>query len=203
MLRRGVHIVACGGQLPLRLGKRFRLLRAFFLKLRALLFQPFQLIGARQHARALRRRAARHGAAGIDHLAIERHDAEAVVVFFRDGHGIAQRLRNDRAPQQTGKHAGIGAVIAAKLAGKAKIAPFAARRILQRTAAHRADGQKCGTARILPLQVFNGRAAILLRVHNDVLRRKAQRRFDGQGIAILAANKIGHRPANAGQCAAL
>ena len=60
--------------------------------------QPFQLRCPAKHSGTAADRAAGHGAAPVDDLSVQRHDAESVAVFPRHGDTTVQILRNDVRP---------------------------------------------------------------------------------------------------------
>ena len=67
---------------------------------------------------------------------------------------------------------------------------------------HGSDGierQECRTAGIAPAQQLDGLCAAALRLDDDVLRRRAERRLNGEGIAVAGLDEVCHRAAHAAQ----
>ena len=67
---------------------------------------------------------------------------------------------------------------------------------------HGADGierQECRTTGIAPAQQLDGLCAAALRLDDDVLRRRAKRRLNGEGIAVAGLDEVCHRAAHAAQ----
>ena len=62
--------------------------------------QRFDLIGTGQHPGALSTGTTAHGAARVHHLAVQGHNAKAVVVLLGHTDGRVQVLHNHRATQQ-------------------------------------------------------------------------------------------------------
>ena len=67
---------------------------------------------------------------------------------------------------------------------------------------HRTDGierQERRAAGLAPAQQLNGLRAAALRIDNDVLRRGAERRLDGEGVAVAGLDEVCDRAAHAAQ----
>ena len=67
---------------------------------------------------------------------------------------------------------------------------------------HGSDGierQECRTAGIAPAQQLDGLCAAALCLDDDVLRRRAERRLNGEGIAVAGLDEVCHRTAHAAQ----
>ena len=105
--------------------------------------QLAQLAGSAQNACAARDRAARHRAAAIQDLAVERHDAERVRKLTRDRDAAVEVFDHDRAAEQVFENAVIFAVVFHQLACKADVAVLVLHtRIAQRLAADRRERQE-------------------------------------------------------------
>ena len=85
--REVVHLGLAGGQFLFRLG-------AFLLELRQLAAQLVQLLLAAEHADAAGGGAAGERAARVDDLAVQRDDAEPVLIAARDGYRAVEILRD-------------------------------------------------------------------------------------------------------------
>ena len=152
-------------QLPLR---RLRLLRGLVeLVMQGALRagEPFQLVGAGQHA---------GGAAD-----------GAVAKFPRHGDAAVQILHHHRATQQIPENVIVPAVVAHQPAGHAHKAVFAVYVLPQLVAADGRQRQEGGAAAVPLLQELDGRLCVLLPVHHNVLQRATQRRFQRHGVLLL------------------
>ena len=117
--------------------------RQLFCKTAAPRRQLAQLAGSAQNACATRDRAARHRAAAVQNLAVERHDAERVRKPARDRDAAVKVLDHDRAAEQVFENAVIFAVVFHQLARKADVAVLVLHaRIAQRLAADRRERQE-------------------------------------------------------------
>ena len=105
--------------------------------------QLAQLACAAQNACAARDRAARHRAAAVQNLAVERHNAERVRKPARDRDAAVKVLDHDRAAEQILENAVVFAVVFHQLARKADVAVLVLHaRIAQRLAANRRERQE-------------------------------------------------------------
>ena len=105
--------------------------------------QLAQLACAAQNACAARDRAARHRAAAVQDLTVERHDAERVRKPARDRDTTVEVFDHDRAAEQVFENAVIFAVVFHQLACKADVAVLVLHaRIAQRLAADRRERQE-------------------------------------------------------------
>ena len=137
---RDLQLVSCLRKLALGILGGFGGKVELFGKAAAPRRQLAQLAGSAEDARAAGDRAARHRAAAIQNLTVERHDAERIGKFTRDRDAAVKILDHDRAAEQIFENAVVCALIFHKLARKADVAVLAAHaRIAQRLAA---DGRK-------------------------------------------------------------
>ena len=104
LLRRDIELITGRGQLALELLAPCGQLVARLRQFAAAGLQFLQLRAPGEYTRVARRAAARHGAARVDELAVQRHYADAVAVLPRDGHGVRERLRHQRAAQEVFKY---------------------------------------------------------------------------------------------------
>lgn len=81
--------------------------------------QTLDLVGARQDARTAGDGAARHGAACIQDLPVQRNDAKAVAEFVGNGNGRVKVLRHDRAAEQIQDDLAIARLTRDKVGGYA------------------------------------------------------------------------------------
>ena len=186
-------------QLPLR---RLRLLRGLVEPvvqgaLRA--GEPFQLVGAGQHAGGAADGAAGHGAAPVDDLPVQRDDAEGAAELPGKGDAAVQILHHHRATQQIPENVIVPAVVAHQPAGHAHKAVFAVYVLPQLVAADGRQRQEGGAPAVPLLQELDGRLCVLLPVHHDVLQRAAQRRLQRHGILLLRGHQAGHGAVDAAQ----
>ena len=142
--------------------------------------------------------AAGHGAAGVHHVALQRHQAEGMVARTHDGNAHVQVFRDDRAAQQVLHDAAIlrRAVDQirrhADAPGQPQSLPLP---VIQQLAAHGGHGQEGGPAQTIAAQVLNQLLGGMLIVGDDVLLRRAQGHVDGGFIRPGHGNQPGqHAP---------
>ena len=189
LCRRAGRLLQLRGKLRLFAGE---LLDAFL--------QSVYLIGAGQNARAAGRRAARHAAAGVQHLPVQRDDLRAAARGTRHGNRIVQRPGNDRSAEQILGKLAIFRIRLHQLRRHAHIAPL--RGELPRCDALCTDGAQRHERRppgVHALEQPDAGLAVVVRVHHDVLHRRAERGLDGGGIVVVRAQKGRHRPVHAAQ----
>ena len=164
--------------------------------------QPLQLVGTGQYTGAAADAAAGHGAAPVDDLPVQRHDAKAVLVPPGHGDAAVQILHHHRAPQQVLEHAVVALFILHQLRGNAHEAVLlldaALPQLLPPDSVQRQEG---GSSAVPLLQVADGGLSIVLRVHHDILQGAAQGDLDGHGVLLLRGHEAGHRAVYAPQAA--
>ena len=165
--------------------------------------QAGELIGPAQNTGAAAHRAAGHGAAGVQHLAVQGDDLEAVAVLPGHGDGGVHVLRDNSAAQQVGEHPAVFPVKGDKSVAHAHKAllPLHAP-VPELGGADGAQGQEGGPSPVPPLEPGDGGLAVLLPFHHDILRGAAQGDLDGHGIRIGHPDEGGHRPPDALELAA-
>ena len=114
----------------------------------AALAQPFQFIGAWEDTAVFAAAAAGHGTAGVDDLAVQRHDAQPVSGGPRHPDGVAQAFRYNRSAQQIFKNTLIFFVKADKIERHTHKAGVVHRRVTHDAAPDRVDGKEGGTSGI-------------------------------------------------------
>ena len=158
----------------------------------------FQLVGPGEDAGVLTYGAAGHGAAGVHHLAVQGDDLEAAAVFLGHGNGSIHVLDNDGAAQQIVHDGPVGLFAVNQLRGHAHEAPAAFQAaLLQNPPLNAGKGQEGGSSSAGAFQKADGRLAVGLISHHDLLHGSAQGDFDGHGVAVLGADESGHRAVNA------
>ena len=161
--------------------------------------QPFQLIGPGQHAGGSAGGAAGHGAAPVDDLPVQRHDAEGITELTRHGDTAVQVLHYHRPAQQIFKNMVVSRVVPHQTAGDA-YKTILSRSVLPQLVAPDGRQRQEGSAAAVPLlQELDGRLCVLLPFHHNVLQRRAQCRLQRHGIGLLCGHQSGHRPVNAPQ----
>jgi len=128
-----VQLARAGGKLVVQL------LRAGLLGL--------ELVGAGEDTGVFGGAAAGHGAAGVDELAVERHDAKLVLVPLRHGDRVRKRFAHDGAAEEIGKDVLIFGVEAGKLQRGAEVAGLVLGSLFQFVAPDDGHGQKGRAAR--------------------------------------------------------
>ena len=162
--------------------------------------QSFQFVGAGQYAGAFGHAAAGHGAAPVDELAVQRDDAEAVLVLSRHGDAAVQILRYHRAAQQIPENIVIFCIVSDQPGGHAHKSRFVLHTPLpQFVAADGGQRQEGGPSAVPLFQELDGGFGVLLPVHYDVLHPGAQGDLQRYGIFAVGLHQICHRPADAPQ----
>ena len=105
-----------GGDVLLQGGQRLLILGKLRGQLLDFAFARKEIAGFAAHG------AARHGAAGVHHLAVQRDQPEGVAPRAHDGQGCIQILRHHGAAQQVFHHRAIALIVGNQLAGHAQTA---------------------------------------------------------------------------------
>ena len=168
-----------------------------------LLAELFQLVGTGEDTAVFHAAAAGHGAAGVDELPVQCHDAQAVAVLAGHADGVAQALGHDGTAQEIGHDLLIGRVERHQIVGHAHKARIPFRRVLHHSSPDRVQGQEGGTAGVHALEHLNGVAAVVLAVDDNVLGGRAQRGLNGEGTLVIGADEVGHRAVHAPEIAPL
>ena len=105
-----------GGDVLLQGGQRLLILGKLRGQLLDFAFARKEIAGFAAHG------AARHGAAGVHHLAVQRDQPEGVAPRAHDGQGCIQILRHHGAAQQVFHHRAIALIVCNQLAGHAQTA---------------------------------------------------------------------------------
>ena len=203
ILQGHIQLIADGGLVgasPLQFLAALALVLGHFLPLLA---ELFQLVGPGEDAAVFHAAAAGHGAAGVDKLTVQGHDAQAVAVLAGHADGVAQALGHDSAAQEVGHNLLISRVEFHQLVGHAHEAGVPLRRVFHHRAPDRIQGQEGGAAGVHALEHLDGVAAVVLAVDDDVLGGRAQRGLDGEGALIIGADEVGHRAVHAPEIAPL
>ena len=148
-------------------------LRSFLLlfHFQALGVEPLDLVGAAENAGVLRARAARHGAAGVDHLPVERDELEAVAVFSGNGHGAVHILHHNGFAQQGGYDLAQAAVAADEFVSNGNEAVLILQPLLFELApADGGNGQERGAAKAVILEESDGAFGVVFVFGHDVLQ---------------------------------
>ena len=164
-----------------------------FLQLRGQLLHL--ALAAQQVLRLLLDAAAGHAAAGVHHIALQRHQPEGMPARAHDGDAAVQVPGHHRASQQALHHAAVQRVIAAQLAGHADAAGHGEHLALargERAAAHGAQRQKGRPAQPVLAQVVDQGLRVLLGFRHDVLHRGAQGHIHGRLVLAGHLQKHGH-----------
>ena len=157
--------------------------------------QALDLVGAGQNARAAGGRAARHAAAGIHDLPVERDDTRAAAGGSRHPYRVVQRLGNDRPPQQIFHDALVFCLKRDQRRRDADKAALRAELIVRHPlAGDGAERQKGRAAAVAALEELNGGLAVVVRVHNDVLHRRAKCGLYGRREFVVRMDERGDRP---------
>ena len=193
-----------GGRFLLQLPEQLPGLPRLFAQNGGLLLDAFNFRPAGQQPGPLGTRAAGHGAARVDHLSIQGHDAEAVAVFARNGHGVIQILRHGGAAQQAAGHSLVGGIVGHQ-GGRQ---PDEARLVFQaplaeQIALDRRQGQESGPSSLVLLQIGDSPLGVVLFFAHQVLGRAPQGGLHRQGIVGLRPDQPGYRPQDAPQDAPL
>ena len=179
--------------------QRILCLLPLLLRTDSVLLQAFQLTGTGKNSAALGAAAAGHGTAGMDHLAIQRHNTQTVAVTPRHPDGVGEPLGNDRTPKQIQNNLLVCRVICHQFRCNPHKAGIAHRSILHEAAAdgfQRKEGRASG---ILALQQFDGQFPVVLRVGHNILPGTAECRLNRQGELPVGMHQSGNRAMDAFQ----
>ncbi len=121
-----------------------------------------------------------------------------MTVLAGGGNGHVHILRNDHAAQQVGKDLLIFGIELDQLVAQTHDALFIHHlAVLEIGGTDGGQGQEGGTAGIAALQVLDGRFAVFLGIHHNVLHSAAQCGLDGHGIPVGHMDQSGHRTVDA------
>ena len=188
--------------LPLDLGQLLFGTRHLLLQGGHLAPQPLQFIGPGENARRPGGRTAGHRAAGVEDLAVQGDNAEAVSIPPGHGHGLVQILGDDDAPQQIGHHSLIILMVPDELVGHAHVPGLGLQpRLPEGTRSHGVHGQEGGPATVPAFEPADGLLGVLVPLHHHVLHGTAQGDFNGHSIGIGHMDEPRHRAANSRQAA--
>ena len=200
----GLHLVLGGGDLPGCLLQRAAGLVQALPDADNLNVQPLQLIGTAEDARTAGHGAARHRAAGVEHLAVQRDDLEPASILAGDGNGLVHILRDNRPAQEAGKDPPVLPVKFNELVAHAHKACLVCHAPVPKLAgADGGEGQEGGPAGVPALEVLNGVLAVLLPLHHHVLHGGAERDLDGDGVLFRHMDEARHGAVDSPQLAAL
>ena len=189
-----LHLVGSSGGLPLSLLHGVGRVGQLLGHAGALLSQPLQLVGPAQDARAAGRRAAGHGAAGVEHLAVQGNNFEAIVVFPGHSDGLVHILGHHGAAQQVGKDLLIPGVKLDEFVAQAHKAGLPAHALIPEVGRpHGGQGQEGAPTAVPAFQVLDGGFAVLLPLHHDMLHSAPQGDLDGHGAGVGHVDEPGHR----------
>ena len=190
-----VHLILGACDLPLGLLQRLGSGGKLFTQARLLLPQPLQLSLAAEDARRTGGRTARHSAAGIQHLTVQRHDLQFMLIFPCHGNGGVHILGDHRPAQQIGKDLLILFLALNELVAqphKAGLVHYVG--LLELSGLNGLEGQEGAAPPVPTLQILDGALAILLPLHHHVLHGGAQGGLDGHGVFSRDPQKPRHRP---------
>ena len=160
----------------------------------------FQLIRTADHAGGMDPGTARHGAAGIEHLAVQRDDLKPVAILFGNGDGTVHILRHGGTPKQGLNHRPVLPVVCNEIRRDIDKAPAAGQpRLIERTPVHACQRQEGRAAKGVLFQVIDGALGIGLGIRDDILHCGAERRLNCGGIAVLRVDDLRDGTVNAGQ----
>ena len=189
-----------GGRLLGQTGDLFFGLAGLFAKIPRLLLQPFDLGPAGEQPRALDAGAARHGAAGVDHLAVQGNDPEPVAVLFGKPHRGIEILRNGGAPEQAAHHTLVLRVRFHQRRSEADEARFIFQALFaEYVSLHRRQGQEGSAAAFGLLEIPDRLFGVLFPVTDQVLRRRTEGRLHRQRIGRPCLHQTGNRAVDAGE----
>ena len=190
----GLHLIGGGGGLPLGLLHGVGRVGQLPGHTGTLLLQPLQLVGPAQNTRAAGGRAAGHGAAGVEHLAVQGNDLEAVVVFPGHGNGLVHILGHHRAAQQIGKDLLIPGVKLDEFVAQAHEAGLLSYPLVPEVGRpHGGQGQEGAPPAVPAFQVLDGSFAVLLPLHYDVLHGAPQGDLNGHRAGVGYMDQPRHR----------
>ena len=200
-----------GGKLALR--RRYLSLRGGKLLLRRLLLakrllQPFTqgerlfmqffyFYGTAEQTGISCQGAAGQRTARINHLTVQRNNAEPVAIAAGNRYGRIQILGDNNPAQNGVKHPLVCRLALAKRSRnpyktRAAFQPL----LLQYISPHGRQWQKGRAPLVLLLQQKNRPLCILLLTNNNILHSSAHRRLNGDRIGARYTDQPGHRPMN-------
>ena len=169
------------------------------------LFAFLDLAGAGEEAGGTALHAAAgHGAAGVHHVALQRHQAELIPSGPLDGNARGQVLGHHGAPKEIVDHALILRVKLHQLRRQAHTARHGQHVPLllgEGAAAHGGDGEEGCPAEAVRAQILDHALGVLVPVHHDVLKGAAQHHVHGALQAGGHVDQIGHHAVHAGAVA--
>ena len=157
-----------------------------------LTFLNFALVG-KERARVLSSASARHGAAGHDDIAVQRHDFEGISVFFRYRVGVENIVADERIAEQVADDVIIIVVILYQLGCEPHGALFvhgALNFAGVRLGTHAGHGQESDDTAVRAFQVFDKIARVVRRGGDDVLHGATERRLYGGFVFLFGADNI-------------
>ena len=162
--------------------------------------QFLQLGGTAQHTGAAAGGTAGHGAAPVDDLTVQRHDAEGVLVLPGHGDAAVHVLHDDRAAQEVLENICISCVKGHQPGGDAYESKFILNPALAQLVAPDGSQRQEGSATAVPLlQKVDSGLGVFLPIHHDILQAAAQSDLDSQGIAAVRLHQIRHGAVDAPQ----
>ena len=211
LLMQCVHRVA--DLLPLLL-RRLLTLRQFLTALVQFRAPGLQLRGqflqftlaAEQVGHLRLRRTARHRAAGVHHVALQRHQAERVIARAHNRNAVVEVVGNHRAPQQIFHNAAIFRRALHQFARHAEAARQLQRIALiaiERFAADGAHRQERRAPQPILAQVVNQLLRRLFGVGDNVLLRRAQRHINRRFVRLRNGHQLRQYALDARQAALL
>ena len=196
-------VIQCGEFFLRRMERLLRLILACFQRF-YLLLRGLEPPRARERARPARGRTAGHRAAGLQNLAVQRDDAEAVAVRPGECQRGVHIFRNDRACEQV-LHDGRVAFIKRDQAVCGAEAAFLRFEpgFPQGIRADGIDRQEGRAAAVRAFQIFNAALAVRRRVHHNGGCGRAERDVDRGHELVLGRDQRRHRAVHAVHRAAL
>ena len=167
--------------------------RAHFLQLRGQLLHL--ALAAQQVLRLLLNAAAGHAAAGVHHVALQRHQPESMPARAHDGDAAVQVPGHHGAAQQAFHYAAVDGIVAAQLARHADTAGQGQHLALARgegAAPNRIQRQERGPSQPVFAQIVNQDLGVLLGFGHDVLHRAAQGHVHGGFVFARHLQKHGY-----------
>ena len=154
--------------------------------------QTFDVHGAREHADLLPGRASGEASAGMDDLSVQSDDLDAVSRSERDRLGVVHVVSDERPAEQVADHSRVSALVSAEGGGDPDVAGHGSvRGVVRFVSADGLQGQERRTSRVFFLQIPDGRLRVLRRLHDDVLRRGAERRFQRDDVGLVGGEDVG------------
>ena len=190
----GLQFVLSGGEFTRRrfflTFRRFQ----FFMHSGGLPVQLFQLGRTAQNACTAGRGTTCHGAATVDDLAVQRHDAESVAVLSRHGDATVHILHDDRTAQEGVENILISSIELHQTGGNANESELVLYPAFpQLITADGSERQERGTSAVPLLQEIDSTLGVLFPVHHDVLQSRAQSDLNSKGIFLVGLHQIGNR----------